>query len=294
VTCVTTAAGSPDEAAGSPDVAASPADGSAGSPGSPAEAVGSPDRPVDSPDETAGVRGQAADSSDVASEKAGDKPRRARGEQTRQLILETALRLFRERGYAETTMRAIAKEAGVAVGNAYYYFDSKEHLVQGFYDRNQAAHRIAAEPVLAHEREFAARLRGVLHAGIDVNAPYHSFAATFFKTAAEPSSPLSPFSSESSPAREAAIAIFREVVGGSSAKLDPELRKELPELLWLGWMGVVLFWVYDKSPDQRRTRRLIEGAVPLVDRLVALSRLRVVRPALRQILALIDTIRRDV
>jgi len=221
------------------------------------------------------------------------KARRARGEQTRQLILETALRLFRERGYAETTMRAIAKEAGVAVGNAYYYFDSKEHLIQGFYDRNQSAHRAAAAPVLAAERDFATRLRAALHAGIDVNAPYHSFAATFFKTAAEPSSPLSPFSSASSPAREAAIAIFREVVDGSSAKLDPELRKELPELLWLGWMGIVLFWVYDSSPEQRRTRRLIDGVVPLIDRLVALSRLRVLRPALRQILALIDTIRRD-
>jgi AcrR family transcriptional regulator len=222
-----------------------------------------------------------------------ERPRRARGEQTRQLILETALRLFRERGYAETTMRAIAKEAGVAVGNAYYYFDSKEHLIQGFYDRNQAAHRAAAEPVLTQENEFAARLRGVLHAGIDVNAPYHSFAATFFKTAAEPSSPLSPFSRESSPARDASIAIFRDVVEGSSAKLDPELRKELPELLWLGWMGVTLFWVYDNSPEQRRTRRLIDGAVPLIDRLVALSRLRVLRPALRQILALIESVRRD-
>jgi AcrR family transcriptional regulator len=221
------------------------------------------------------------------------KPRRARGEQTRQLILETALRLFRERGYAETTMRAIAKEAGVAVGNAYYYFDSKEHLIQGFYDQNQTAHKVAAERILATETDFAARLRGVLHAGIDVNAPYHSFAATFFKSAAEPSSPLSPFSRESSPAREAAIAIFREVLDGSSAKLDPELRKELPELLWLGWMGVVLFWVYDKSPDQRRTRRLIDGAVPLIDRLVSLSRLRVLRPALRQILALITTVRSD-
>lgn len=222
-----------------------------------------------------------------------EKPRRARGEQTRQLILETALRLFRERGFAETTMRAIAKEAGVAVGNAYYYFDSKEHLVQGFYDRNQAAHRAAAEEIFATEDDFAARLRGVLHAGIDVNAPYHSFAATFFKSAAEPSSPLSPFSRESSPARAAAIAIFRDVVDGSSAKLDPELRKELPELLWLGWMGVILFWVYDRSPEQRRTRRLIDGAVPLIDRLVSLSRLRVLRPALRQILALIETIRRD-
>ena len=216
---------------------------------------------------------------------------RGRGEQTRQLILETALRLFRERGYAETTMRAIAKEAGVAVGNAYYYFDSKEHLIQGFYDRIQTAHRAAAETVLATERDFAGRLRGVLHAGIDVNEPYHSFAATFFKTAAEPTSPLSPFSRESSPAREAAIELFRDVLEGSSAKLDPELRRELPELLWLAWMGVVLFWVHDRSPGSRRTRQLIEGAVPLIDRMVSLSRLRVLRPALRQLLTLIETIR---
>jgi AcrR family transcriptional regulator len=219
--------------------------------------------------------------------------RQARGEQTRQLILETALRLFRERGYAETTMRAIAKEAGVAVGNAYYYFDSKEHLIQGFYDRNQDEMRAASVAILATETEFAARLRGVMHVGIDVNGPYHSFAATFFKNAAEPSSPLSPFSRESSPARDASIAIFRDVIEGSTVKLDPELRKELPELLWLGWMGVILFWVYDKSPDQRRTRHLIDGAVPLIDRLVSLSRLRVLRPALRQILALINSLSQD-
>ena len=242
------------------------------------------DRPVTDPAET-----------DLPAARAGvAAPRtRAKGEQTRQLILETALRLFRERGYTETTMRAIAKEAGVAVGNAYYYFDSKEHLIQGFYDQQQAAHDAAAAPVLATEREFAARLRGVLHAGIDSTAQYHAFAATFFKSAAEPSSPLSPFSAESSPARDAAIAIFRNVVEGSTVKLDPELRKELPELLWLGWMGVVLFWVHDRSPDQRKTRQLIDGAVPLIDRLVSLSRLRVLRPALRQVLALIATIRSD-
>jgi AcrR family transcriptional regulator len=265
VTCVTTAAADPED----PRPAAQPDD----------------PRPA----------AQLDESQDPAEEGggSGDKPRRARGEQTRQLILETALRLFRERGYAETTMRAIAKEAGVAVGNAYYYFDSKEHLIQGFYDRNQAALRIQAEDVLSRETDFAARLKGVMQAGIDVNAPYHSFAATFFKTAAEPSSPLSPFSRESSPAREASIAVFREVIDGSTAKLDPELRKELPELLWLAYMGVILFWVHDQSPGQRRTRRLIDGVVPLIDRLVSLSRLRVLRPALRQVLALIASVQRD-
>lgn len=220
-----------------------------------------------------------------------ETPTTARGEQTKRLILDTALRIFREQGYSRTTMRAIAREAGVAVGNAYYYFPSKEHLIQEFYLDVQTGHRAAAEPALRAETDFAARLRAVLHAGVDVNAPYHGFAASFFKTAAEPTSPLSPFSVESSAARDAAVGLFREVLEGSTAKLDPELRAELPELLWLAWLGVVLYWVHDRSPDQARTRTLINGAVPLIDRLVSLSRLRVLRPVTREVLALIRNLR---
>ncbi|OKI24386.1 hypothetical protein A6A07_05860 [Streptomyces sp. CB03911] len=57
-------------------------------------------------------------------------PKTGKSEQTRALILETAMRLFKERGYDKTTMRAIAAEAGVSVGNAYYYFASKELQVR--------------------------------------------------------------------------------------------------------------------------------------------------------------------
>jgi AcrR family transcriptional regulator len=216
---------------------------------------------------------------------------RPRGGQTRRLILDTAMRLFRERGYAQTTMRAIAQEAGVAVGNAYYYFDSKEHLIQEFYSGSQAEHRRAAEDVLATETAFAGRLRGALHAGIDANAPYHAFAATFFKTAAEPTSPLSPFSTESAPAREASIALFREVIEGSTVKVPAELRDDLPELLWLAYMGVILYWVHDRSPAQAKTRLLIDRVVPLIDRGLSLARLRVVRPAVRQVIDLIRALR---
>ncbi|WP_236653709.1 TetR/AcrR family transcriptional regulator, partial [Streptacidiphilus melanogenes] len=49
----------------------------------------------------------------------------AKSERTRALILETAMRLFKERGYEKTTMRAIAAEAGVSVGSAYYYYEGK-------------------------------------------------------------------------------------------------------------------------------------------------------------------------
>src|SRR6266511_2999266 len=181
------------------------------------------------------------------------------GEQTKRLIVDTAVRLFREQGYEKTTMRAIATAAGLAVGNAYYYFPSKDHLVQEFYALIQQEHRAVAAKTLAAETELAPRIHGVLTAAFDVMAPYHGFAGKFIKVAADPDSPLSPFSRESGPARKISLDIFREVV--------------------------------DRSPGQKRTRLLIDRAVPLVDRLVGLSRLRVMRPVTREALALYRSLR---
>ena len=62
---------------------------------------------------------------------------KAKSEETRGLILDTALGLFRKNGFEETTMREIASEARVALGSAYYYYDSKHALVMAFYERAQ-------------------------------------------------------------------------------------------------------------------------------------------------------------
>ena len=210
---------------------------------------------------------------------------------TRQTIVDTALRLFRERGYEDTTMRAVAKEAGVSVGNAYYYFGSKEELIQAYYDELQDEHNAACRAVLDRERDFAPRLLGVLRARVETMVPYHQFAGKFFKFAAEPTSPLNPFSAESGPARAAAVAIYREVVDGSTLKLDPAFKAELPELLWLYSMGVVLYWVHDSSPGCRKTYLLIERTVPLVNRMVSMSRVPGFKSVTRELVQIIRDVR---
>jgi AcrR family transcriptional regulator len=211
--------------------------------------------------------------------------------QTRSAIIEAALELFRSRGYEATTMRAIAERAGVSTGNAYYYFGSKEELIQEFYARSHTEHLTASRAVLEHERDFTARLRGTLRALIDVQAPYHAFAATFYKHAAEPSSPLSPFSNRSSPTRDASIALYREVIEGSNARVGADLADRLPELLWLASMGIILYWVHDVSPGCARTYRLIDAVAPVIGRLVAASRIPVLRATLRDVTAIIDELR---
>ncbi|GAA4854951.1 TetR family transcriptional regulator [Kitasatospora terrestris] len=217
-------------------------------------------------------------------------PKTDKSEQTRALILETAMRLFQERGYEKTTMRAIATEAGISVGNAYYYFAGKEFLIQGFYDRMTYEHAADARRRMAHTRDFAQRLEIALESWLDTAAPYHEFAAQFFRTAADPTSSLSPFSNESHPARATAVALFREVLAGSelAPKLDAELVELLPDVLWLHLMIVVLYWVFDRTPDTERTREFVRRSTPMAARVINLSRYKVFRPIVRDAKGLIQ------
>lgn len=230
------------------------------------------------------MSGQDTTGPDGGARDPGD--RGGRGAATRTRILEAALASFRDRGYDQTTMRGIAQAAGVSLGIAYYHFGSKEQLVQEFYAEIQAGHRRRAATAL-QSRDFVARLRGVLHAGIDEMAPYHDFAGSFIKVALSPSSASSPFSPESTAARESAIGLFREVVEGSGNRPGGALARDLPQLLWLAYLGITLFWVYDTSPGQTRTRRLVDRSARLVGRLVTVSRLPGVRGAIDDLHALL-------
>ncbi len=216
-----------------------------------------------------------------------------KGRKTRARILDAALDLFRENGFEGTTMRAVARRAGVSLGSTYYYFASKEHLIQQFYQRTHDEHLAVCRAPLADQPELAARLRLVLTSKIETSMPYHRFAGVLFKTAADPQSPLSPFSSESTPVREQATALMAEVVAGARQRVPKGLAQELPNLLWLYLMGILLFWVHDGSPACRRTYRLIDGTVPLVCRLIKASGLPLVGDLAASVVAVVTDLRKD-
>ncbi len=216
----------------------------------------------------------------------------SRGERTRETITAAAQELLIEHGYAGTTMRAVAERAGVSLGNAYYYFDSKDALVQSFYERLQHRHAELTRVAIADEADFTTRLHTTLIGWLDLATELHPFLRSFFRVASDPDSPLSPFSSDSTPAREQAYDLYRDVADNTDLKLAARLSERLPELLWLVHMGVVLFWVHDSTPDQQRTRTLVDRLAPLLTKLLRLTRLPGVRQLSNEVIDLIDAVRR--
>jgi AcrR family transcriptional regulator len=189
-------------------------------------------------------------------------------------------------------MRAIAERAGVALGSAYYYFSGKEQLIQAFYGRTHREHLVEVEEVLRTEHTLRDRLLGVMQAKLRTIEPYHRFSGILFRTAADPESPLNPFSEQSLPARREATEVFAEVVrGAENRKLPKDLAAELPELLWTYHMGIVLFWIHDRSPGRVRTWRLMERTVDLIDRLIGLSTLPLMGPLRKMVLSLLADLR---
>ena len=81
-----------------------------------------------------------------------------RSETTKNVILDTAARLFMEKGYEHTSINDILKSSGIARGSLYYHYKSKEDVLDGVLERiseqiSAQAKTIADDPVLtAHEK----------------------------------------------------------------------------------------------------------------------------------------------
>lgn len=211
-----------------------------------------------------------------------------KSEATRARILDTALTLFRNRGFEETTMRDIAAKAGVSLGSAYYYFESKEDLVMAFYERAMEAMAPRLEAALSGAASFEERVANLIAVKFEYFQPSRTFLGALLKHAADPRHRLSPFSGETRHIQEQDQKYFARVIAESRDVRTPhELASHLPMLLWLYQMGLILYWIYDRSPQQRHTLLLREKSLALLVTGLKMSRFALLKPLRSKIVELI-------
>ncbi|HTT65938.1 MAG TPA: TetR family transcriptional regulator [Bryobacteraceae bacterium] len=213
----------------------------------------------------------------------------AKSAETRSRILEAAMDLFRRQGFEETTMREIAAEAAVATGAAYYYFDSKDAIALAFYDQAQQDLEPLIGQALAGGKHLRDRLGALLEAKLKYFEPNRRLLGAL-AAHADPEHPLSPFSARTREIRERDVASFARVLEASAIRVARDLEPYLPRILWMYQMGLILFWIYDRSPGQARTHTLVRKSAAIVERLVKLAAFPLMRPVRRMVADLMRTV----
>jgi len=198
------------------------------------------------------------------------------GENTRELILRTALELFRGCGFEITTMRDIARAAKVATGAAYYYFPSKEAIVSAYYQQVQHTHSEKVREAWKAESGLRERLGILLHSKLEILKDDRRFLGALFRYTGDPGHPLSVFGKGTEAQRAQSMAIFHEAIG--VAGLSEEMRHLLPPALWLAHLGMILCLIYDESPEQQKTHQLVDGVLDLLAQAMEWTNSAFVRP----------------
>jgi AcrR family transcriptional regulator len=204
-----------------------------------------------------------------------------KSEATRALILDAALELFRKQGFADTTMREVADAAGMSLGAAYYYFPSKDSLLLGYYARNQADHEARITRELVGTYGMRERLGVVIHQKLHSMRRERRLLGALVQRLADPSDPISAFAVETRAIRERSMAVFAGAL--HAERLPAELERVLVAALWTLHMGLMLYFVHDRSPRQQKTHRLVDDTLDLVVPLVMLGRTPLAAPLLAQL-----------
>lgn len=208
-------------------------------------------------------------------------PKISKRDATRENILTSALKLFREKGFEPTTMRDIAKAAGLSLGASYYYFKTKEAIVMAYYDRVQAEHTALAIPAMRKAKDFRARLGVAMHTKLDIIKDDRRLLVAMFRYGGDPDHPLSWFGPATKKQRELAMEIFEAAIGDE--KLPKDVRQLAPRLLWTAHMGMILYFLNDRSAGQKKTRALVDGGLDLLVQAFSMSSAPLLQPMVKPI-----------
>ncbi len=222
----------------------------------------------------------------------GETASLSKSERTRERILASALELFTEKGFAQTTMRDIAERSGSSLGLAYRYFARKEELVIALYDR--LASEFAEEVASLPREPIAARFAQAVRLDIARLAPYRDAFGALFSVGLDLDSDVAVLGEAVAPIRARVWDIFRDVVAGASDA--PRRQREIDDMATVFYathLAYVLFWLQDRTPNQTATTALLAWVEETLTRLRPFLRLPLAARSLARLAAILTPMFRE-
>jgi AcrR family transcriptional regulator len=201
----------------------------------------------------------SVDTAEAATRRA-TRPRRGRppgrtaaGRAVQRRLYESAIALIAERGYDAATLRDVAARAGVSQALVYRYFPSKRALVLAFHD--ELLDRIVAAAAPLAPGRWRDRFNDVLELELSVLRPHRTTLRALVPLLASETEEGLLGSRSGTSAR--IRGLFAQIVAEATDAPAPAFSAALGRILYLAHVGVVLWWLIDRSVGQRATDALV-------------------------------------
>ena len=179
--------------------------------------------------------------------------RTAQGEAMKKHLYKTALKIIQRYGYQSATLRTIAKNAGVSSGLFYKYFPNKSSIILQLYTdlSKQFENKVAK----IEAKKWRLRTVETLELSLSVLKPHRKllFVLIPILVGDPEKNVFSRFNRISSQRVEKGFLTAIE----RSIDKPKNITKELARIFYLAHLGLLLFWLLDKSPKQFITKQMI-------------------------------------
>jgi len=198
----------------------------------------------------------------------------AQGAAARERLYRIAIGQMAKHGYEATTLREVAKEAGVSVGLLYRYFPSKRAVLIALYDELSAEFvtQAASMPSGRWRDRFVFALNASLRVLTPHRAPLRGLIPVLVGDEEE-----GIFGERVAFSRRRVQEVFEASVAGAKDAPSKPLAEALGRLLYWVPLAVLLWWLLDKSPKQRATTALVALMEQLLPSAALTLRLPIVR-----------------
>jgi AcrR family transcriptional regulator len=186
-------------------------------------------------------------------------------EKTRRAILQAALDLFAQKGFYQTTTKAISRKARIAEGTLFNYFETKEDLALYFFEQELAGIVEWYEDDKRTQRApLPEKLFAIVHHLLERLGPYEDFIGAVYLRALQPTSKLSPLSLSSQEQNLRYLRFIRGVLAeAATAEEIPETGDFGAYAFGLFHLAVITYWLQDRSEGKEQTLALLDRCLKL-------------------------------
>lgn len=210
----------------------------------------------------------------------------AQGAAARDRLYAIAIDRFARHGYESTTLRDVAKEAGVSVGLLYRYFPSKRAVIAALYDELSGVY--ARQALEMPRGKWRDRFLFALETSLQVLEPHRTALRGLVPVlVSDPREGV--FARDAASSRVRVQQVFEKAIVGSTDAPPRMLAEAIGRLLYVVHLAVLLWWLLDRTSGQRATRAL----VALFRQVLPSARLTLGLPPVRRFIMSADALLRD-